>query len=408
MDNCLRAGGSNNIPPTGQVKGIQGKLDCLISEVELDKRILFDWISYTFDDFHDFDIYSGKTYLEEHSSFVMKGLLKLLGSESLDWTKCNIEEKAFNGYKYSILIGEAIFINFCGPRSSRNKRTTQLLMKGEGCREFIEYQNGNWYDLFQFLITNTLGHFKRIDLAIDDFQGKELNIYDLEELARNKLWVGSFRSLQVIHSIDFSSETPRSKGFSLTFGSEKSTQLQIYDKNLERAAKKKETFATNTWYRYEMRLKEGKADNLVFEYLKVINCKDDKFALAKLSSGILRGLLEFKDVNNTKSRVKNRKIMPAWLNFLNLSEKIDLKSHYKIEGTIEHKKKWYNRSMTKLDSKFYLSNPSEYVKEHMNNIYMAMKKLSFEDIVAINKQRISKGLEKISKKDILNNYLKEI
>ncbi|MBI9008445.1 MAG: replication initiation factor domain-containing protein [Tenericutes bacterium] len=406
MDKCLPAGGCNNIPPTGQVNVSQTNLNCLISEVELDKRILFDWLSYTFDDFDGFDIFSGNTKLDGNSSFVLKELLRLLGSETLDWSKCNLEEKAFNGYKFSLIIGESIYINFCGPRSSRNKKTTQLLMRGEGCREFIEYQNGNWYDLFHFLITKTFGHFKRIDLAIDDFQGKELDIYDLEEPARNKLWVGSFRSLHIIHSIDFTSESPRSKGYSLTFGSEKSTQLQIYDKNLERAAKKKETFSTNTWYRYEMRLKESKADNLVLEYLKVINCKDDKFALAKLSSGILRGLLEFKDKTDVKSRVKNRKIMKGWEIFLESSKKIDLKSHYKIERTIEQKKKWYKESMTKLDSKFFLSNPKEYIFKHMDNIYKVIHKLNEQDIKAINKQRIVEGLKPICKKDIMQKYSK--
>ncbi|XFA98145.1 replication initiation factor domain-containing protein [Candidatus Izemoplasma sp. B36] len=410
MVKCLTDGGCNNIPPTGQPNELNETvdvLDSLVSEIELDKRILFDWISYTFDDLHEFDISNGETKLDEHSSLVLKELLRLLGSETLDWRQAYVEDKTFNGYKFSLIIGESIIINCCGPRSARNRRTTQLLMRGEGCREFIEHQKGNWYDLFQFLLGTTRGHFKRIDLAIDDFQGKELNIYDLEDLSRKKMWTGIFRSFKCIHNFDISGEDLISKGYSLTFGSEGSSQLQIYDKNLERKAKNKETFQTNIWFRYEMRLRDKKADNLVYEYIKAIAfSENDKYALSKLASGVLAGLIEFKDIQDKRSRLKNRKAMPGWISFVESSKKIDLRNHYKIESTIAQKKKWYNRSMTKLDSKIYLSNPKLYIKEHIKNLKDAFEKLSPADIIAVNKARIENGLELISENS-LEKYIYE-
>jgi DNA relaxase NicK len=122
--------------------------------------------------------------------------------------------------------------------------------------------------------------FKRVDLAIDHFTASEVDIYDLEKCAKNKYWSGSFQSLKVISDMSFRGGI-FSRGFSLTFGSEGSTQLQIYDKNLERRSKNEETFNTDKWYRYEMRLVDDKADNCVAEYLKIMKLIDeDQYALA--------------------------------------------------------------------------------------------------------------------------------
>lgn len=409
-------GGVNSIPLTCP----NDDFDVLVSEVKLEKRVLFDWISFTFDDL-DEDVFTGmirkpttkgdKNHYNMNNG-IMNALLKQLGCLEKDWKNLEIRPFAMNGFRYSIVIGESIMINLGGPKSARNRSTTQLLMKGEGCREFIEFQNGNWFELFKFL-KNRNGHFKRVDIAIDDFTANEIDIYDLEQYAKKGYWSGSFQSLKVISDISYRGGL-FSKGFSMTFGSEGSSQLQIYDKNLERRARNKETFATNKWYRYEMRLVEDKADAAISQYMTAIDAsKTDDSSIGKYACGILRSLIEFKEIPmGNDERIRRWKILPQWYNFLDGVEKITLNVSSEVEKTIDRKIRWYNKSITSTNAQFYLSNPDIYFDEHFLEIGKACFNLNNRQIAAINKKRKSKGIKEITNieiKDIalslLNNSL---
>jgi len=267
-NNSRTAGGYNSIPLTCP-KAESNKV--FIADVELDKRVLFDWISFTFDDLN-FEAIINKQLTNNLSikNFninvrILNKILKALGDKEYDFD-FEVKSPGLNGFKYMHYVGEHIILNFSGPKTYRYKKTSQLLMRGEACREFIEHQNGSWVNLF-IALSDLHGSFKRVDIAIDDFQAKEINIYDLKELAEKGHWTGSFQSLKIINDISYRGGI-RSKGFSMTFGSPGSNQLQIYDKNLERFSRKKENFNTKYWYRYEMRLVNEKATNSIREYLR--------------------------------------------------------------------------------------------------------------------------------------------
>lgn len=130
-------GGCNSIPPSCP----ESSSELYISEVKLDKRVLFDWVSFTFDDldgsyFSDPLASVGNTKRDRarrhRNDGIMNKLLSLLGCEDANWRNFELEKCSINGFKYSIVIGESILINIDGPKSSRGRPVTQLLMRGEG------------------------------------------------------------------------------------------------------------------------------------------------------------------------------------------------------------------------------------------------------------------------------------
>ena len=67
-----------------------------------------------------------------------------------------------------------------------------LLMSGQACREFENFLDGNWTKLLSYLIENN-AKIKRLDIAIDDFDGEQIDIYDIEPILRNNHFISPFR-----------------------------------------------------------------------------------------------------------------------------------------------------------------------------------------------------------------------
>ena len=412
--------GGNNIPLSDTNTD---NINYIETNQSLTLRILWDWISATTDviDYNEsYDPRIGyvvRTIAHNPKNDEILGNILRLVDANPNWreheqTKCRIAN-----FDYSIFIGEFIELNFSGPRSANDRPVTQLLLRGEACREFIEHRNGNWVKLFSYLKTINAS-FKRSDLAIDCFSKKIIDIYDLRIPAEKKHWVGSVQTLSVRQDIDFRGGI-FSKGYSLTFGSPSSNQLQIYDKNLERKAANKETFKTDVWYRFEMRFIDDKADNVITHYLIAMQDQEhDPNALAKFAKGCLLSMVEFKKPSKNDSNVSRWKTLPAWQKFLTEVEKIDIKTHGKIERTIEQKKRWRNRSIASMDAMILCSDPENYVQEHLTQAGMKIAELSNVKKEAINKQRASLGLPLLKEKDFKelaekydnygNQYLNEL
>jgi DNA relaxase NicK len=220
------------------------------------------------------------------------------------------------------------------------------------------------------------GSFKRVDIAIDDFTANDIDIYDLQDFAEKGHWTGSFQSLKIINDISFRGGI-RSKGYSLTFGSPGSNQLQIYDKNLERFSKRKESLDTKVWYRYETRLVNDRANNAIREYMR---------AFAYDTSGI-SSFLEFGS---------------SLLGELIMFKKEPLGNDTQIEKTIDIKKKWYKRSIASTNAEIYLSNEEEFLTYMYSILNTGVKKIDSKKLNIINKKRIENRLEILNVSDIKN------
>jgi hypothetical protein len=397
----------------------------LISEVALGKRILWDWVSYTFDTLEYQEVVIPgikKSFITiantPTNDAILNTLLFILGVDSpVNWKEMDQNEYAVNNFRFSITVGEFININFAGPKSTNDRRTTQVLLKGQGCREFVEFRRRDsqypFVELFSYLRTLG-GHFKRNDLAIDDFTGKELNIYDLQEHISNKWFVSSFQSAIIFKSLDFRGGI-FSKGYSATFGTSGSSQYQQYDKNLERSSQNYETFGTDVWYRHEMRFVDDKADKIVDEYLKVMldpEKFDDKTRVSKFAMGALRGMIEFKKPDqcinlvddyswgSVKNSVSDADVLPEWLAFTRAVEATDMRSHSKVEKSIDRTERYVKRSLMLIFSELLLCYGDEYNQQHFMMALQGLEKMDNRSLEAVNKWRVEKGLKRLTMDDV--------
>ncbi|MCK9224836.1 MAG: replication initiation factor domain-containing protein [Candidatus Muirbacterium halophilum] len=411
----LTAGGGSNTPLPTTFK------EFTIENI-LDKRWVIDWISYTFS---DVEYVENKYGIEENGLSSMIEVLEIAETDKNDyilnsilsimnvgkkWKAINIIDKAVNGYKFSWNIGEFIRINFAGPKMANGKPSTQILFSGQACREFESDFNASFYELFKFLKKehkklgflfdkkgNHLidcngelmsyrfnGSFKRVDGAIDDFTGKELNIYDLESYATNYHWTGPYRSINLIHSTKIEHGIIQSKGYSLTFGSPGSSQLQIYDKKLEQIQKGESFIGSNTWYRYEMRFVDRKADAFIDEYIKAY----EQNTLGELAFSVLKSQIRFLNPNFNDSRKCRWKTLPEWDNFLNHVQAINLKLADKPVRTIDTKLIWFDHSMVTTMTQLFLiyrNSPNQFTEEMERYIKKGSLKLTPEHLSALNK-----------------------
>ena len=135
-------------------------------------------------------------------------------------------------YNFSKQLGEHIILALSGPEFTNGYPSCLIELKGQGCREF-EARNPDktWFDVIKFFKLGYQGNLKRIDIAIDDFDG--LIKYEwLEDKLDRKQFSSVFRDHNVTH------HGSKEKGRSLSLGSHSSSmQLMIYEKDKEQMVK---------------------------------------------------------------------------------------------------------------------------------------------------------------------------
>lgn len=407
-ENLLRGG--SNTPSTSQSDDSYYAFGIIEPTIDFDKMAVFDWFSYTFDNLnyqqqfdrmHNRMVYDIPPDVENNK--IMTSLFALLGVFS-DWQKHPREDKAVNGYSFSYTIGEHIKINFAGPKSGRQRPTTQILMSGAACREFKEYQNGSWEALFEYCLQFLHGRCTRVDLAIDDFTANEIEIRDLYKMVKGRHFQTNFRSATFIDKINFDQDNVFNDGFSITFGAPGCTQLQIYDKKLERKAKGEPTFDKPKWYRYEMRFVDDRADGVITQYL--LSKKNDLEALGKenffqFAAKCLNAMIEFKDPEDDQVRKKDRyqrDPWQPWVQFIGEIEKIKLDINRKVEKTIKRKKDWYDRSIHGVNASFFLSadTPIQFFVEIIANVAHGLEEFDEKKLIPVNKFRQENKLPELT------------
>jgi phage replication initiation protein len=356
-----------------------------IEKRTLEKQVQIDWLSATFD-FVKIEKISKNLYELKHDQN-FQALLYMLGYTGS--TSVIPDGPGKNGYSHSIRIGEHIEL-FYGSEQGKNKHgnyTMNLKMSGEACREYENHLNGNFQKLFKFLISYDHTKFTRVDYAIDDYTGHEINIYDIEHILRSGHYSSAYRKVYYFIGEQTTSNQQLPIGFTIQLGSIGSNQLVIYDKKLEQLLKEKKKVNVDTWFRYEMRFTDDKAMVVIQEYIaSVEENNSSKFMI--FASELLLSILDLKVPSNNKqkSRWKTR---DDWMLFLNAVSKIDLTVRRPIETTIQKRKDYYFRSYSKFMATLLvaLDNDDE----------------TFNDFI---KKVLKEGLDKIDQKEIsmINNY----
>jgi phage replication initiation protein len=374
----------------------------------LEKRVLIDFLSVTFD-FVEVYALNSKIYRLVNETKEFEKLLKLLGFTD-DYTKLP-KIQPIRGYSECYGIGENIKLLFGGEhtKNANGKYSMNLLMSGQACREFENYLDGNWNRLLSFLLQKGAA-IKRIDIAIDDFDGQEIDIYEIEGILRSRNFVSPFRKINYQFTDSYVGDLVVSEGYTITMGSAGSNQLQIYDKRLERDAKNQPDLSTDIWYRYEMRFVNEKADSVAQMYAVAIFENNSK-GFMKYARELLFNCLDLKVQQISNAQRTRWETHEKWNAFLDSVEKIDLNVKHKVETTIDKRMKWYDRSIKRINASFYasLSADRDFMSFIVNNVLEGFESFEEKDITITNNYRVSKGQKKLTWQDIIaiKNNLKE-
>lgn len=388
-------GGVGNTPLT----------DTYIDKEKLEKSVLIDWLSVSL----DFINLEQVTSREFQIDYYDPNLIQLLSYFGITSSQVhNLEKsKGLNGFSHSMNIGENIKLLYgLGQLNKNNRHPLNLLLSGQACREFERNMQGNWKDLLSFLLSHN-STIKRLDIAIDDFNGDEITIYEIEPFIKRFHYVSPLHNTQIITSSGIENGLRILTGYSITLGSPGSNQLQIYDKNLERKHKGILTSVSN-WFRYEMRMVDDKATNLARLYITSVE-ENNSYEFMLMAKSLLFQMLDLKVPKIKGKKTNDTNISrwdtySKWLSFLDSVEKIKLDSKKPDEISMIRKKKYFERSYSAFiaeqemfqDSYAFQKWLAENKRDGLVKIANESKRLS-----AINNGRELQGKKKLSKKELL-------
>ncbi len=260
-------------------------------------------------------------------------LIKLIGIYlNVQGYEVKKNQRSHNNFKYEFTLGAYIFLRCDGPLNHKYQRTCQLEMKGEGCRDFeIRNKDKTWVNLILFMVQLN-AQFKRIDLAIDDYEGKDITIpYLIQKISKGQ-YTSVFKSPPLV----FGSQKT---GHTIQFGSNASTQqLVIYDKYLEQKRRNK-TVSHTYWVRYEMRFRQQNAKTIAYLISTLYPTQNETpygLELQRLANEQLYRILDIKQDNNYSEENQTRaKTDPHWLSFINNVEKGTLRKPIEPPPTLE-------------------------------------------------------------------------
>lgn len=234
-------------------------------------------------------------------------------------------------------------------------------LSGSACRSF-ETRGGSWKELITFLVAHKC-RFNRIDLALDDIDGAlDLNYIKrkIDEQSFSSCFRGRKQNGRIGDEIyevgwyepdDLDDKCMKlldtRRGYTCSFGSrQSSTFLNIYDKLSERESKGMIP-GVHSWIRFEVSFIRAKCDYAV---RNIILPSIENETFGKTVAGIMRGLIEFKEVpKDSKGDIRallNRnihrlRIDRRYRKFLSGAEKIKVPSNQaKVEQSVSRTVNW--------------------------------------------------------------------
>ena len=243
---------------------------------------------------------------------MVKLMAQYLKVQNFEIAKCKYAQNNFN---YQYMLGEHIILRLDGPINDCYQRTCHLELKGEGCRDFEKRNPKKTWTNFMLFMVQLNARFKRIDIAIDDFEGKDVTLGWLYEKFSKRRYTSVFRSPVAPHgSLD--------TGLTLQFGSNDSPiELVIYDKKAEQKKRKKEC-EHKYWVRYEMRFRNDLAERIVHQLIATLKGDDYEKKFSKFTFEQLYRIIDIKEENNYSiQNQKKTKTDRKWKAFLDNVEK---------------------------------------------------------------------------------------
>lgn len=287
-------------------------------------EIKIDYFSTTF----PLDVDADDSVLFKVNEMVML-IAQYLNVENFEIEK---SKYAQNNYNYQYTLGQHMILRLDGPMNDCYQRTCHFEMKGEGCREFeVRNKDKTWINLILFMVELN-ARFKRIDVAIDDYEGKDVTLPWLLEKLQKKHYTSIFHSKPQPHGT-------LESGLTIQFGTNESPiQLVIYDKLAER---KKRRVVTNKeyWVRYELRFRAETAEKLVYKLISTFEDPSEEMygtKLQKLAFEQLYRVLDIKKENGYNEKSQNKvDTDEKWKAFLDNVEKGTLSNADVLPSTFD-------------------------------------------------------------------------
>lgn len=370
-------------------------------DVDIEKTVLIDYITISMDFFKVIESSPRFYEIEEYDLFnEFLGIIGFKGD-----AKSLQKDYALHGFTEGYRIGEHIRLMYGGASTKNTNGDYPVLLEltGSACREFENYMNGSWLELFEFLFNQdeTMFRITRFDLAIDDYTGKEITFNELEKSFFKKNFSTSSRKYSYHNSGGILSDDLSDSAKTLYIGVRGGNHLVIYDKFQElKINNKMSSIKSDYHFRYEMRFVNEKAKEVVRNYY-ISNITNDSTEFMNYTASLLLQFVEFKDPTDKKKKVRSRRIDPRWHNFLNKVAKSEITVKAPEEVTLEEKDIWMQGSMltTMLEQfstkgipgglSFLLGLASEAIDDDLKE----------SKIVRINKARLNKGETELTRDD---------
>ena len=314
-------------------------------------------------------------------------------------------------YRSKIVVSPGIIIFFNGSPDKRGDPTSMIEISGEGCDKFNSFND--WYLLVKFCIEELNCKCTRLDVAIDDYYGEQINYNEFFDLIKDDMYT---RTGTPRNKIDWHNNSLKTYdlGCTVTFYSTSSNiNLVSYNKMAEQIDKNNPIPNSPQWLRHEMRFTKEQGDvqlRVFYEcLLKEVNgeISDNSTSFSKYASSALYTCLKLyskKDGTNPDRWIEH----PGWLNLIgDISDIKFIRPKTKTSNLFKrmiHFTESYSRFLLQM----YLLFGQEYFNLWIKNImYKNKKRLEAKDFIEVNDLRNSLDLPFISLFSI-NNQVSDL
>lgn len=375
--------------------------------IDVDKSYSIDWFQGSI---HNGIRYDNKNKITYDSIPFINKIIEIItpGKTYFDF---EIEPGGLNGYREHMDIAEGVCIYFNGPKNKNDKVTSMLKLTGTGC-DCVKTET-DWFNLLNLLLDSDNDfHATRIDLAVDDYRGKEMSFNYFYKAIKNKNYVrcGSPRKLPTFFLEDWDNVT---QGMTINmFSPSSDVNVRIYDKMAEQKAKKNYLADTEQWVRYEMEFNKKQAEKTVREfYTMLLNkyiLKDDHYSMQAFLSSKMYSLFKLKEPSDdsNKSRWDDDE---KYMDFLGSFQSCRFERFETKKCELCHTKEYLEENYMKVFAKLYLATDLDFLIAWLKQgMYYAKDKLKTIDVIEINNLRKQLGLDELDLEDIDLKLLKLI
>ena len=292
--------------------------------------------------------------------------LEDFGFSIADFYEC---PKGADGYKRMInLHGSKLRVLFDGAENMG----IHFICSGSAVPDLIQYFRESMMEVTPFgttaldmsivvvqeLLSRILmtGHITRLDLAIDNVQHIYYRLQELDDIWKSRRCCAHFRTFKRILERDSSGEIT---GDTIYFGSRSSDlMVRVYDKQLENRLRHPESPVDDEWIRWELELKDGRADNAA--RLLMQQCSVGSVAVGILSN-VFR-VIVFDDSNKSRCSTDIK-----WQCFIDGIEALRLYTPLP-EKTLEDKYRWVQRQVGPTLTGLILANHGDisWIRDNMS------------------------------------------